>query len=169
LIRRFQSMDRKWIFFVIGAILFTPVMFAQNGGFEFLASEFEIRLNAAAESWKNGESSMALDGFNQAREWISRAPIQYSDAFAWSGCRTLMTYSIVLARLVETEAEQRKGSNLAGQIKSQAKQWAEILSKQSEAWSKIDPMTTQQAELRIRWTKRFLSVINKTRNASSSE
>jgi hypothetical protein len=162
-------MTRIGVFFILGGILFSPLAFAQNSGFDSLASAFEARLNAAAENWQTNQAIRALDGFKEAREWISRAPIPYGDAFAWSGCRALMTYSIVLSRLVEAETERKKKSALAHQIESQAKQWAEILYKQIEAWSKIKPITAEQSALRLRWIKRFQAVISKTRHELSSE
>jgi hypothetical protein len=143
------------IFIYVGA-------FAQSCDFDSLASAFETRMNAAASSLMKKQPARALDGFIEARDWISRQPISYGDSFAWSGCRALMSYAVVLARLAEAEVDSSIQTPLTRQIRSQAREWADILSKQSESWSKIEPCTPGQTTVRLKWIKRFQSVIVKT-------
>ena len=153
----------------IAAILVYGGVLAESNGFDTLASAFESRMNAAAASWMKKQPAKALDGFIDARDWISRQPISYGDSFTWSGCRSLMSYAVVLARLAEAEVDSSVQTPLAQQIRSQAREWADILGKQSESWSKIETCTPGQSMVRLKWIKRFQSVIVKTHNGPSQE
>lgn len=125
---------------------------------------FEKRLSQAVVSWKNGNHSRARDGFYQARDLLSEHMPTPMDAYGWNWSRSLKTYAIVLARLVELESIKRKD---AGQqmrrMRDQAMEWADVLQQQAMEWRVIKVSGGAEARTRQIWINRYVQAIRRVR------
>lgn len=126
--------------------------------------EFEFKMNKAAENWLNQNYGRALDGFYDARDFLtSNMPVP-SENYAWEWCRALKTYVIVLARLVEYDMYKSQNQEaLSSRVMKQAVEWAQILELQAKDWIALktnDPILTANRE---KWIKRFYAAIQRVK------
>lgn len=140
---------------------------AQEDIFNRTVSQYEGKMDDAAKSWLNKDYGRALDSFYSANAFLSKNKPLPSDVYAWTGCRALKTYAVVLARMVEFDLYLNQDQNeLVDEVAKQVMNWSEILKEQVYQWAQVETHSEADSLLRIRWTKRFHSAILRARKIS---
>ena len=162
------SLMRLRVFFWLGVFLaLEGCVFAQEDSFYNVVSNYEEKMDLAAKSWLNKNYSRALDGFYAARELLSKNMPTPLDPYGWGWCRSMKTYTVVLARMVEVDLYRSKGEvDLVSQIAVQALEWARVLKEQASAWLRFKAQSPEEILIRNRWLKRFRTAILQAQKVS---
>ena len=125
---------------------------------------FKRRMSQAVVCWKNGNYSRARDTFYSARELISEHMPTPMDTYGWNWSRSLKTYTIVLARLVELEviADQNNDSMMV-RMNDQVMEWADVLHQQAMEWKAVRVKNDVEEETRSIWLSRYIQAIRRVR------
>jgi hypothetical protein len=138
--------------------------------FYSILPEFESKMAQAAISWKKGNYSRALDGFLLARDLISLHMPTPIDAYGWNWSRSLKTYTIVLARLVELDLIVKSGkTELLEETRHQAVEWGDVLQVQAMDWRKVESQNEEEKTIRNRWIGRYVQAIRQVRTVCAAK
>ena len=125
---------------------------------------YEADMNQAAKNWMDHNYAAALDDFDSAKKILqSHMPLP-SEGFSWNTFQSLKIYTVLLTRLVEVERYQNgEETELSQKAKKQAKDWADDLKNQTKKWMTLENLSPEDETLRLKWIKRFYSVIQKVK------
>lgn len=130
-----------------------------------MTGAFEKQVQHAAGDWLEGRHARALDGFLASRDIVRKHMPSLKEDFDWQTASVLMSYSMLLARLVEIDLHVSRGeSHMTDALTVQSREWAERLRAEAAAWTDISVRSLDKMELRNRWLARITRAIQNTKN-----
>lgn len=122
-------------------------------------------MDDAVKAWLNKNYGKSLDSFKKAKELLAKSTFASSEGFELEGCQALQTYTLVLARMAESEMYEANGQNtLSREVARQSKVWADKLILHGKTWYKIQLIDEKEIQFRQKWLSRFRSVILRSKN-----
>ncbi len=144
-------------------LLFAGWVQSQQDNYQVIVL-YEAAMNDAARNWLAHNYAAALDDFDSAKKILLVHMPLPSDGFFWNTFHSLEIYTVLLTRLVEVERYQNEeDTELSAKAKTQAKDWADDLRDQTKKWMALESPSLAEDSMRLKWIKRFYSVIQKVK------